>query len=228
MEGNEIDAEYIDMLEKTEYFYESCKNGDIDEIKIYYLKINSQDIIRVNYKNAFEDICISGNLDAIIWFIEIIKENRLDIDIINNILLIFRKSCAEDNIINAKWSWNYAKKIDLKIDIHECYEYVFRKSCINGHLNIAMWLWKLADEMESPINLHVICPFDKPKKIIFEKVCDLGENNIAEWLCEICPAYEIENINGNLKYKILSKNEIPNDYRKSEIIFYDNNDIVYI
>lgn len=171
---------------------------------------------------AFKLCCCDGHIEILklLWKESI--ENNYQIDIHDNDGEVFLFTCYSGNIEILKWLWEKSVEINSPINIHANNDFGFRISCTEGNLETSQFLWNLSKKLKQKIN------FRHQKDLMFIMTCENSHLEIAKWLCEICLYYEINIVNYEIKYNILSKNDLPNDYRNYNFNLYNDNENIDI
>ena len=170
-------------------FLELCIDGNINELKKYYIAHPDTDI-HVDDELAFIMSCKTGHLEVAKWLIELSHTENTYVKIIPiNIHAdnegAFKWSCSNGHLDVAKWLIKLSQtekeyaKMGL-INIHATNEYAFRWSCANGHLEIAKWLIEISKNNNiGLINIHA------NSEDAFSLSVRYDHLEVARWLIEL-------------------------------------------
>lgn len=172
----------------------------------------------------FLKLCAAGDIDQTYFLkccekgdIELAKRilSTPNININRNLDYSFRWSCeyghkkvAESLYILSKLDGN------IKVNINAKSDFAFRFSCANGHKEVAKWLYDLSKtDDNTKVNINAESDF------AFRESCANGYKEVAEYLASLCPDYEVEIENNEIKsYKIITLKDKIKDKTLDEII----------
>ena len=128
-------AEIMNQLEDQQLYQEFKKSKNIK-------------IIKIN-KVFFEEACVDGDLEAIIYILSENKNINPEINMFKALLF----SCCLGHLNVVKYLLENSTKIcEEKIDIHLYNENLFTEACRNCHLDVVKYLWEYS---KYKIDVHV-------------------------------------------------------------------------
>jgi len=101
----------------TSTFFKTCKNGWLDLAKIVHTYLVEKKV-DIDYREAFYDAFISGQVSILDWLYSILEINLLEDDILHPSDLIFSRHPDDGRLSSFKWLISVVKFPDEQIDTY--------------------------------------------------------------------------------------------------------------
>lgn len=197
---------YSKKYEKTLFFQQACKNGNVKIVK-WLLKVCPQMDIQMIIDSCFKDVCENGHLKIAQLLLEVWPL----IDIRERKDRAFRMACKYGNLKVAKWLLKICPQINIQAKRNHAFKTAFHRN----HLQVVLWLveicpyvlpeidrffkwlcskkcWFPYEDMEQIIKIYPQTDILRNINNIFIYICKKGYIDMVRWLVEICPLINIE------------------------------------
>lgn len=187
--------DFFNLLLTNKYYYHFVINQNIYHNISKLLRDLYNGYYRINipwYDHLFIVACSTNNPCRF----DLLANYEIDIHAFNE--EAFEASCGHGHLNVAKWLLKISLQSGYgRININENNERAFRWSCESGHIDVAKWLVKKSQKLGfTTINIRATGDY------AFRYSGELGHFDVAKFLVTLCPAYDIVEINGKIRYLI--------------------------